>query len=68
MRNDKHDIDDILNKSDEQYYNCLTEESFFPPSDNIYLESYIEDIEGGDNFANYCKQFFELLEEEGYYE
>ena len=68
MRNDKHDIDDILNKSDEQYYNCLTEESFFPPSDNRYLESYIEDIEGGDNFANYCKQFFELLEEEGYYE
>ena len=32
------------------------------------LESYVEDINGGDNFADYCEDFFELLEEEGYYD
>ena len=67
-KNDKYNIDDILNEIDEQTCDCLTEESFYPPSDDRYLESYIEDIEDGDNFADYCADFFELLEEEGYYE
>ena len=47
---------------------CLTEIDFYPPSDERYLESYVEDIYGGDNFADYCKEFFEMLEEEGYYD
>ncbi len=64
-RNDKYNFDDILN---EDIYDYLTEESFYPPLDNRYLESYIEDIDGGDNFAEYCEYIFELLEEEGYYE
>ena len=68
MKNDKYDIDEILNKLNGQQDDCLTEESFYPPSDNRYWESYVEDIDDGDNFADYCEYIFELLEEEGYYE
>lgn len=63
--NEKYNLDNIL---DEQYIDCLTEVSFYPPSDSRYLESYVEDIDGGDNFASYCEYIFELLEEEGYYD
>lgn len=68
MRNNKYDIANLLNELNEQTYDYITVESFYPPSDNRYLESYVEDIEGGDNFADYCKYFFNLLEEEGYYD
>ena len=68
MRNDKYDVNEILNELDEQDYDYLTEESFYPPCDNRCIESYVEDIDGGDNFADYCEYIFELLEEEGYYE
>lgn len=67
-KNGKYNINDILDELIEQTCDCLTEESFYPPSDDRYLESYIEDIEDGDNYADYCADFFELLEEEGYYE
>lgn len=53
-------------KIDEDFY--LSEEDFYPPSDNRILESYIEDIDGGDNFSDYCEYIFELYEEEDYYE
>lgn len=79
MMNDKYKLDDI---SEEQYRNSLsnkrfrlknnnlylTEEDFYRPSDDRVLESYIEDIDGGDNFADYCEYIFELYEEEGYYD
>lgn len=64
-RNDKYNFDDILN---EQCCDYLTEKDFYPPSDNRYLQSYIEDIDGGDNFADYCEYIFEVLEEEEYYD
>lgn len=64
----KYNIDDIMNELYEQDCNYLTEESFYPPSDNRCLKSYIKDINGGDNFADYCEYIFELLEEEGHYE
>lgn len=64
-RNDKYDFSDILA---EQDVTELTEQDFYTTFDNRYLESYIEDIDGGDNFADYCEYIFELLEEEGYYE
>lgn len=63
-RNNKYDFSDILNEQDTTE---LTEQDFFTTSDSRYLESYIEDIDGGDNFADYCEYIFELLEEEGYY-
>ena len=64
-RNDKYDFSDILA---EQDVTELTEKDFYTTSDDRYLESYVEDIDGGDNFADYCEYIFELLEEEGYYE
>lgn len=64
-RNNKYDFSDILN---EQDVTELSEQDFYTTSDYRYLESYIEDIDGGDNFADYCEYIFELLEEEGYYE
>lgn len=56
---------DILGK---QYFNYLTNNNSYSLSDNRVLESYVEDIDGGDNFADYCRYIFDLLEEEGYYD
>lgn len=64
-RNDQYNIDDLLQEESCDY---LTEESFYPPSDNRVWKSYVEDIDGGENFADHCRDFFELLEEEGYYD
>lgn len=64
-RNDDYDFSDLLQEESCDY---ITEENFYSPSDNRQLTSYIEDIEGGDNFEEYCKYIFELLEEEGYYD
>lgn len=64
MRN-KYDFSDILY---EQYSFELTEIDFYPPTDNRVWKSYVEDIEGGDNFADYCEYIFEILEEENYYD
>lgn len=69
---DKYKPDDTLDKqsynlkSDEYFY--LTEKDFYPPEDNRVLKSYVKDVEGGDNFADYCEYIFNLLEEEGYYD
>ena len=68
MINNKYSIENILDELDRQAYDYLTEASFYPPSDDRFLKSYITDIKGGDNFADYCEYIFELLEEEGYYE
>ena len=68
MRSSNYDVNEILNELNQQTFNCLTEENFYPPSDNRYLKSYVEDIDGGDNFADYCRYIFNVLEEEGYYE
>ena len=47
---------------------CLTEADFYPPSDNRVWTSNVEDINDGDNFVDYCEYFFELLDEEEYYD
>ena len=47
---------------------CLKESDFYPPSDDRDWKSYVYDIVGGDNFADYCEEFFELLDEENYYD
>lgn len=55
--------------SDEIKYNyMLKEQDFYPPTDNRTWKSNIRDIAGGDNFADFCKDFFELLDEEEYFE
>ena len=67
----------------EQYYDYLTEadfrlisgdnfylseSDFYPPSDSRVWKSYVEDIDGGDNFADYCEYIFKIYEDEGYYD
>lgn len=47
---------------------CLTEIDFYPPFDNRVWTSNLEDIDGGDNFIGYCTEFFEMLDEEDYYD
>ena len=61
----RHNTNDITNK---QHYRCLTETDFYPPSDDRTLKSNIVDINGGDNFSDYCEYIFDLLEEEEYYD
>lgn len=52
----------------KKYDYILTEQDFYPPSDDRIWKSNVKDIDGGDNFADYCKEFFELLDKEGYYD
>lgn len=54
-----------IKKNDELY---LTKYSFYPPADDRYLESLIEDINDEDNFVEYAKYIYDLYEEENYYE
>lgn len=42
----------------ESYYE-LTEQDFYPPQDDRVYTSGIDDIEGGDNFAEYAEYFWE---------
>ena len=69
--NNNYVSDDIL---DEEFYEYLFEIEGYQlnekhyDSDDRYWKSYVEDIEGGDNFVDYCKYIFDILEEEGYYD
>lgn len=58
------------NKNNKFTYSdiVLSEEDFYPPSDNRYLKSLVRDITGGDTFAEYAKYNFNLYESEDYYE
>ena len=51
-----------------KYNIVLEEKDFYPPSDNRVLESYIEDVEDGDNFYEYAEYIYDLYESEDYYE
>ena len=64
-KKNKYNFDDLLQDEIRDY---LIEEDFYFSSDDRCLESYIEDIDGGDNFADYCEDMFKLLEEEEYFE
>lgn len=69
-----YSFDKKLNKQtskqqiDRYDFGCLTEEDFYPPVDNRILTSYVEDIEDGDNFMDYCEYIFELCDEEEYWD
>ena len=51
-----------------RYNSVLTEQDFYPPSDDRVWISNVEDIEDGDNFADYCEEFFEMLDEEEFFD
>ena len=46
----------------------LTEEDFYPPTDDRTWKSNIEDIDEEDNFVNYCSYIYEYLDEYDYFE
>lgn len=54
------------NKNIEDY--VLTEQDFYPPSDDRCWKSNIKDVIGGDSFVDFCEEFFETLDEEEYFE
>ena len=64
--NNKNIYDYIFSQYD--YRLDEIEEDFYYLSDNRVWTSIVEDIESGDNFADFCKEFFELLDEEEYYD
>ena len=47
---------------------CLTDRDFYPPCDDRVWKSNVEDIDDGDNFADYCEYIYAILDEEDYYE
>ena len=55
-----------------EYYLSDTEEVLeyyiYPIYDDRVWKSGVRDIHGGDNFADFCEEFFELLDEEDYWE
>lgn len=59
-------IDEKQNKNSID--NSLSEDDFYKADDDRCWESYVDDIDGGDNFADYCESFFEMLDEEGYWD
>lgn len=42
----------------------LSEEDFYPPEDDRFLISGIDDIKGGDSFADYTEYYFKVYYEE----
>lgn len=63
--NDRYTLEDMLEEQDF----CSTEfDETFLYIDNRMWQSNIEDIKGGDNFADFCEEFFEMLDEEDYWE
>lgn len=63
--NDRFTYEDIL---EEQDYYLTESDNMFLYTDNRVWKSNVEDINGGDNFADFCEEFFELLDEEDYWE
>lgn len=67
----KKTLNNILN---QQSINLIYDEFYSTESDNQFLPddrtwtSNVEDVAGGDNFADYCEYFFNLLDEEEYFE
>lgn len=51
---------------DDNFY--LTEEDFYPPSDNRVLKTGIYNIVNYDSFEEYAEYIFDLYEKEDYYE
>ena len=67
-RKERLTVSDGIKHNHGNEYHLIREQDFYPPLDNRYWKSNVGDIDGGDNFADFCKCFFKLLDEEGYFE
>lgn len=54
--------------ADDDCYFADTYNVDCPLFDDRNWKSNVEDIDGGDNFADYCEYFFEILDEEEYFD
>ena len=61
---DNYDIKKIIDLHSNLYSYMLTEKDFYPPEDTRMYCSGIEDINGGDNFSDYTKYFFNVYGKE----
>lgn len=59
----KDSIKDSNKNKNLDFYE-LSEKDFYPPEDTRYYCSGVEDIDGGDNFADYAEYFFDTYGEE----
>lgn len=66
LREQSFHIEDESYIVDDNLY--VVNDELCPLSDDRTWKSNVEDIDGGDNFANFCEDYFRLLEEEGYFE
>lgn len=61
-----------LTRNDFRFLNERYEENIYQTiyqtSDNRTWKSNIRDIYNGDNFSDFCKDYFKLLDEEGYWD
>lgn len=46
----------------------IKEEDFYPPSDDRTWRSYVVDVDSYNTFEDYCIDFFQLLDEEEYFD
>ena len=53
---------------DIRFLNDKIEKDIYQPTDNRTWKSYIEDVYEGDNFADFCEEYFELLDKEEYWD
>lgn len=68
INENKMEHNKINTKGSFQDFYYLSEEDFYPPSDNRTLKSYIYDVKYSPNFVEYAKFIYDLYEEEDYYE
>ncbi len=61
-------MNDVNKYHEYNFTNDDTEQDFYCLLDNRFWTSNVDDIDGGDNFADYCNEFFEMLDEEEYYD
>lgn len=57
-----------LTKNDFRFLNEKFESDFYQSTDNRTWKSHVGDIAGGDNFEDFCEEFFELLDKENYWD
>ena len=64
MNNER--LESLIKLRIKQINDCyeITEKDFYPPEDKRVFQSGIEDIDGGDNFADYIELFYDNYENE----
>lgn len=61
-------LEDEFYKVDDNTYHEDSNNFYSSLEDDRVWTSNVEDINNGDNFADFCEDYFRLLEEENYFE